>query len=141
MNKVACCGTFDYKIHDEHLEFLNFAKSFGDYLCVFIVCDLTVLINKNRMPIYRQKQRCANVLSLPVVNMVIPLQDEIIENSIEEVIKFKPDTYVFGVDQLTEYDIRLEKIFISSGVNVKRRSNPLGLSTTDILRQEGLLCE
>ena len=139
MIRVACCGTFDYKIHDGHLMFLNWAFSLGDHLCVFIVPDWVVIKNKNRIPIYNQSKRHINLLNSSIASNVVLMKSGNDFESINEILQYKPDIYAFGRDQTSNWNSELEKELINIGTKIKRSPNPYIMSTTEILRREGLI--
>ena len=139
MIKVACCGTFDYKIHREHLMFLGWAKSLGDHLCVFIVPNQIVIKNKNRVPIYNQDVRCINLLNVFIVDNVIPMKSKNEFESINEILQYEPDIYAFGSDQFTKFDEVLELELKNRNILTARSPYPYLMSTTKILEHEGLL--
>lgn len=96
MKKVFVNGTFDL-LHVGHLQLLNFAKSYGDYLIVAIDSDERVKEKKGlSRPIYNQDERRFFLNMLKPVNQVeIFSSDE----ELEELIKgFKPDIMVVGSD-------------------------------------------
>lgn len=139
MIKVACCGTFDYRIHEGHLIFLNWAKSLGDHLCVFVVPDWVVMKNKNRIPIYNQNKRYINLLDISIVDNVILMESKSDSGSINKILQYKPDIYAFGIDQMSDWNRKLEKELINIRTQIKRSPNPHIISTTEILYQEGLI--
>lgn len=96
MKKVFVNGTFDL-LHVGHLELLNFAKSYGDYLIVAIDDDNRVKEKKGSdRPIHNQNERRFFLNMLKPVNQV-----EIFSNDkeLEELIKgFNPDIMIVGSD-------------------------------------------
>lgn len=110
---VGCCGSFDYIIHEGHISFLNYVKSFGEVI-VFLVPDNVIEMNKNRRVIYSQNERKENLEKLEIVDRVICLTgiytddfDTIVDNI---------DLYIFGQDQKTEWDRDLKSILFLNNV-------------------------
>ena len=133
---VGACGTFDYKIHEGHLQFFNWAKTFGD-VTVFIVPDDIVIRNKGRRPYYLQKRRSEMVL--PFVNRVEVLSNNTEEN--HQQIMDKIDVYLFGFDQFTEWDILLEKKLNKEKIACFRSTLEFVTSTTQLLQRVNILRE
>jgi len=96
MKKVFVNGTFDL-LHRGHLELLNFAKSYGDYLIVAIDTDERVKEKKgSSRPIYNQEDRRFFLNMLKPVNQVEMFSSD---NELEELIKgFTPDIMIVGSD-------------------------------------------
>jgi D-beta-D-heptose 7-phosphate kinase/D-beta-D-heptose 1-phosphate adenosyltransferase len=96
MKKVFVNGTFDL-LHPGHLQLLNFAKSYGDYLIVGIDTDDRVKEKKGqKRPIYNQDDRAFFLRMLkPVDQVEMFSSDEELEALIKE---FRPDIMVVGSD-------------------------------------------
>ena len=96
MKKVFVNGTFDL-LHRGHLELLNFAKSYGDYLIVAIDTDDRVKQKKgSSRPIYNQEERKFFLENLKAVNEVKFFSSD---KELEQLIKdFKPDIMIVGSD-------------------------------------------
>lgn len=96
MKKVFVNGTFDL-LHRGHLELLNFAKSYGDYLIVAIDDDKRVKEKKgSSRPIYNQNDRRFFLNMLKPVNQVEIFSSD---KELEELIKgFNPDIMIVGSD-------------------------------------------
>jgi D-beta-D-heptose 7-phosphate kinase/D-beta-D-heptose 1-phosphate adenosyltransferase len=96
MKKVFVNGTFDL-LHVGHLELLNFAKSYGDYLIVAIDDDNRVKEKKGfDRPIHNQNERMFFLNMLKPVNQVEIFSSD---KELEELIKgFNPDIMVVGSD-------------------------------------------
>lgn len=105
--RVATMGTFDI-LHAGHFAFLQLAKQLGDELLVVVVPDKIVKENKGaEHPTFDENQRLAFINQVPLVdNAVI----DCLENRLNSVVIFKPDVYVFGDDQRTEYDEKIIKL-------------------------------
>jgi rfaE bifunctional protein nucleotidyltransferase chain/domain len=96
MKKIFVNGTFDL-LHRGHLELLNFAKSYGDYLIVAIDTDERVRQKKGlNRPIYNQDERKFFLNMLKPVNQVEMFSSD---EELEQLIKgFNPDIMVVGSD-------------------------------------------
>lgn len=96
MIKVFVNGTFDI-LHRGHLELLNYAKSFGDFLLVGIDDDKRVSEKKGlTRPIHNQEERKFFLENLKAVDAVDIFSTD---NELEGMIKsFKPDIMVVGSD-------------------------------------------
>ena len=96
MKKVFVNGTFDL-LHVGHLQLLNFAKSYGDYLIVAIDTDERVKEKKGTSrPIHNQDERIFFLNMLKPVNQVETFSSD---NELEELIKgFNPDIMIVGSD-------------------------------------------
>jgi rfaE bifunctional protein nucleotidyltransferase chain/domain len=96
MATVFVNGTFDL-LHRGHLEMLNYAKSFGDYLVVAIDTDARVKEKKGpTRPIYNQDDRVFFLKNLKSVDQVETFSsDQELENLVE---KFSPDVMMVGSD-------------------------------------------
>ena len=72
MTKILAHGTFDI-IHYGHVKYLEKAKSFGDYLIVYVTSDK--LARKNgKNPYFNENIRMKMISSLKVVDEVICLK-------------------------------------------------------------------
>jgi len=96
MTTVFVNGTFDL-LHRAHLEMLNYAKSFGNYLIVAIDTDARVKEKKGQTrPIYNQDDRAFFLKNLKSVDQVETFSnDQELENLVE---RFSPDIMVVGSD-------------------------------------------
>ena len=96
MKKVFVNGTFDL-LHKGHLELLNFAKSYGDYLIVAIDTDDRVKEKKGlSRPIYNQDERRFFLNMLKPVDQVEMFSSD---EELEQLIKgFNPDIMIVGSD-------------------------------------------
>ena len=96
MKKVFVNGTFDI-IHRGHIELLNFAKSYGDFLIVGIDSDERVRQLKGpTRPIHNQEDRKFLLENLKAVDRVLIFNTE--EELIELVKIIEPDIMVVGSD-------------------------------------------
>ena len=96
MTTVFVNGTFDL-LHRAHLEMLNYAKSFGNYLIVAIDTDARVKEkNGQTRPIYNQDDRAFFLKNLKSVDQVETFSsDQELENLVE---RFSPDVMMVGSD-------------------------------------------
>ena len=106
MNKVIVFGTFDI-LHAGHLDFFRQAKKYGDYLVVVVARDKTIKKLKKRPPMFKEKQRLAEIRK-------VELADEVILGHLNKyyqaIINQKPKTICLGYDQV--YFIKgLNKLF------------------------------
>ena len=104
---VIASGVFDL-LHLGHVKFLEAAKREGGKdakLIVIVARDSTVEKIKGRKPIIPEKQRCALINSLKVVDEAILGYETI--NLVEVINKIKPDLIALGYDQkIMEKNIR-----------------------------------
>ena len=93
--KVLFGGSFDM-FHSGHVEVINKARSFGDYLVVMITSDERIKSKKHpALPIYSQQERLTVISNLKAVDEAIVVQDEPGKNIAIRGIKLvKPDVYV-----------------------------------------------
>ena len=103
MKKVFCWGTFDI-LHKGHKEFFKDAKKQGDYLIIIVVPDKAVFENKRRTPINSQSKRENKLREINTIDEIITPKD--IKETLNLLLKLKPDVFVFGYDQQT----KMEKI-------------------------------
>lgn len=84
-------GCFDI-LHYGHIYFLRKAKTYGDYLVVFIESDKNIRkLKGNGRPIHNQDQRKEILESLKFVDKVIILKDKITDSDyLEFVSNIKP---------------------------------------------------
>jgi cytidyltransferase-like protein len=95
MKKVLFGGSFDM-IHSGHVEVLNKAKTFGDYLVVMIVSDERARRKKHQaLPIYPEEERRTLISSFKAVDEAIIVKDKPESNIAFKGLKtIKPDVYV-----------------------------------------------
>jgi cytidyltransferase-like protein len=137
---VACCGSYDYLLHDDHKRFLSFARGFGDRLVVFVTDDQVIRKTKGRTPYFTQEIRVRNLLAVEYVTDAIPLRGHSEEEDQNDIVAFSPDVFVFGAEQLLRtWDLGLrDKLFIR-GITIITDTRPRILSTTEFLRNIGYI--
>ena len=128
MKKIFVNGTFDL-LHKGHLELLNFAKSYGDYLIVAIDTDDRVKQKKgSSRPIYNQDDRRFFLNMLKPVDQVEMFSSD---EELEQLIKgFNPDIMVVGSDWENKKVIGSEY-----AKEVKFFERIHGYSTTDTIQR------
>ena len=95
MKKVLVGGSFDM-LHPGHLELLEKAKSYGDYLVVMLTSDERIKSKKHKaLPIYNQEDRRRIIGSLKSVDEAIIINEEPDKNIAMKALKLvRPDIYV-----------------------------------------------
>jgi len=93
--KILFGGSFDM-FHSGHVEVINKAKTFGDYLVVMITSDERIRSKKHKaLPIYSEKERLAVISNLKAVDEAIVVHDEPDKNiALRGIRLVKPDVYV-----------------------------------------------
>ena len=104
MNKVITYGTFDM-LHYGHVNLLERAKAYGDYLIVALSTD-EFNLEKGKKCYFSYDERKRLIESIRYVDLVIP---EICwEQKIADVKEFKVDTFVIGDDWNGKFDFLKE---------------------------------
>jgi FAD synthetase len=93
--KVMVFGTFNI-LHPGHLNFLEQAKNYGDYLIVVVARDINVKRIKGFFPKLNETARKKIVESLKIVDKAV-LGNK--TNWLQAILKNKPDVICFGYDQ------------------------------------------
>ncbi len=101
MKKVLAVGSFDM-IHKGHLNYLEQARKFGDYLIVLV----THSRNKGRKLDLSQDERYELVSSLKIVDKVVKGQEN--QDFFRDLLQIKPDIVCVGYD-FKEIDLLKEK--------------------------------
>ncbi|EGT0666647.1 MULTISPECIES: adenylyltransferase/cytidyltransferase family protein [Citrobacter] len=101
MKKVITFGTFDI-FHIGHINILERAAEFGDYLIVGVSSDELNFSKKQRYPVYNEKERVKIISSLRVVNEVFI--EESLELKLEYIKKYNADVLVMGDDWEGRFD-------------------------------------
>ena len=133
MKKVLFGGSFDM-IHSGHIEVLNKAKSYGDYLVVMLTSDERIKYKKNpALPIYNENERKNVIGALKMVDEVMVIKGDPKENIAIKGLKIiKPDIYVrtgeVNTDTLFEelsvcQDLNIEMVIVSRLPGSKYRSS------------------
>jgi glycerol-3-phosphate cytidylyltransferase len=101
MKKVITFGTFDI-FHIGHINILERAAEFGDYLIVGVSSDELNFSKKQRYPVYNEKERVKIISSLRVVNEVFI--EESLELKLEYIKKYNANILVMGDDWEGRFD-------------------------------------
>lgn len=113
MKKVLVFGAFDI-LHPGHLNFLEQAKKYGDYLVVVIGRDKNIEKIKKRKPINHESTRLAAVQSIATVDHAVL---GYLHNKHKIIKEIEPDIICLGYDQHT-YTNDLDKILLDYNLNV-----------------------
>jgi glycerol-3-phosphate cytidylyltransferase len=100
MKRVLTYGTFDM-FHIGHLNLLKRAKQLGDELYVGVSTDEFNKL-KNKVSLMPYKDRAEIVRSVKYVDFVFPEKDW--NQKIEDIKKYKIDTFVMGSDWKGKFD-------------------------------------
>lgn len=100
MKKVITYGTFDL-LHYGHINLLQRAKSYGDYLVVGLSTD-DFNAQKNKTCYFSYEERKKMLEALRCVDLVIP--EENWEQKISDVKEYRIDTFVMGDDWKGKFD-------------------------------------
>lgn len=100
MKKVITYGTFDL-LHYGHVNILQRAKNYGDYLIVALSTD-EFNSEKGKKCYFSYEERKRLVESIRYVDLVIPETQW--EQKINDVKEFKVDTFVMGDDWAGKFD-------------------------------------
>ena len=101
MKKVIVFGTFDI-LHPGHINMLNQAKQYGDYLVVVIARDETVYNVKGEKPLNDENARLANIQKL---NIADKARLGCIDNKYKVIEEEDPDIIALGYDQKVFIDM------------------------------------
>lgn len=112
MKKVAVWGKFD-GLHQGHLEFLRRAKSLGNELYIIVIPDEKVLENSGRVPRKQAEERRKELMQLDFIKDVYI---DSLSNGLHSILELKPDIFVFGYDQKTEWEKKLKHYLASYGL-------------------------
>ena len=96
MKQVLVFGTFD-RLHEGHKYFLRQSKRHGNFLIVVVSRNITVKMQKGRVPMNDEKVRLESIKKLNVVDKALLGEKEISYNLIK---KIKPDVICIGYDQM-----------------------------------------
>ena len=124
-NKIAVSGYFD-PLHIGHLEYLELAKSLGDYLIVIVNNDLQAKLKKGKS-FMCEDDRVKIVSALEIVDEVVLAIDE--DKSVKQTLALiQPNVFANGGDrnvgEIPEASICKEhKIKLVDGLGNKIRSS------------------
>ncbi len=125
MKRVITYGTFDL-LHYGHINLLQTAKQYGDYLIVGLSTDEFNLLQKNKTSYFSYEKRKQLLEAIRYVDLVIP--EENWEQKINDVKKYNIDTFVIGDDWTGKFDY----LNTESGVEVVYLPRTPEVSTTQI---------
>ncbi len=118
MVKVMVFGAFDI-FHPGHINFLEQARQYGDYLIVVIARDITVKNIKGAWPSNNEKDRLEQIKNSGLANKVILGN---LGDKYRVIVNFNPDIICLGYDQNSFTN------------NLYKELKRLGLSDTKIIR-------
>ncbi len=124
MKRVITYGTFDL-MHYGHINLLQRAKSYGDYLVVAISTDEFNWEKKHKKTYFSYEQRKQLVEAVRYVDLVIPEESWAQKRS--DVHKYDIDTFVIGDDWKGKFDFLKDE-----GVEVVYLPRTPEISTTQI---------
>ncbi len=101
MRRIITFGTFDV-FHIGHVNILERAKEFGDYLIVGISSDALNFSKKKRYPIFSEEQRMRMVNAIHCVNEVF--LEESLEKKGQYLQEYSADMLVMGDDWAGKFD-------------------------------------
>lgn len=105
MKRVITYGTFDL-LHYGHINLLQRAKSYGDYLIVVLSTDEFNWNEKKKKCYFNYEQRKKLLEAIRYVDLVIP--EENWEQKVQDVQEYHVDTFVMGDDWKGEFDFLQE---------------------------------
>lgn len=112
--KVMVFGTFDL-LHAGHEDFLNQAKTLGNFLIVVVSRDSTVKKVKGEYPKHNEKQRYENVKNLNFADKVVFGNED---DKYRVIRKYKPDIIALGYDQFV-FTYKLKKLIIDENLDTE----------------------
>lgn len=101
MKRVITYGTFDL-LHYGHINILQRAKAFGDYLIVGLSTDEFNLLEKNKICYFDYEKRKKLVEAIRYVDLVIP--ETCWEQKKNDIHEYKIDIFVMGDDWIGKFD-------------------------------------
>ncbi|ELV3408576.1 adenylyltransferase/cytidyltransferase family protein [Enterobacter hormaechei] len=101
MKRIITFGTFDV-FHIGHINILERASQYGDYLCVGVSSDALNFSKKGRYPIYSESERCKIISSLKFVDEVFI--EESLELKKEYIRAHSADILIMGDDWAGRFD-------------------------------------
>jgi rfaE bifunctional protein nucleotidyltransferase chain/domain len=128
---VTVNGTFDM-FHPGHLELLERAKKFGEYLIVLMNSDRSVRLNKGKgRPIIDQKGRAMILASIGIVNAVVIFNEKEVHDVLR---KINPDYHVKGITYIQER-VDKEKKALKIGSVIYLKGSRSIYSTSNIIEK------
>ena len=127
MRKVITYGTFDL-LHYGHINLLQRAKSYGDYLVVGLSTD-DFNAQKNKKCYFSYEERQKMLEALRCVDLVIP--ETCWEQKQQDIKEFRIDTFVMGDDWKGKFD------FLKDLCDVVYLPRTPDISTTQIKNELG----
>ncbi|WP_368182433.1 adenylyltransferase/cytidyltransferase family protein [Aeromonas sp. R7-5] len=121
---VITFGTFDV-FHVGHINILERAKEYGDYLIVGISSDALNMAKKNRYPIYSQNERIKIIRALRCVDEVFI--EESLELKMNYIKQYSADVLVMGDDWTGRFD------WVKDACDVVYLPRTPSVSTTEII--------
>lgn len=106
MKRVITYGTFDL-LHYGHINLLQRARQYGDYLIVALSTDEFNLKEKNKKCYFSYEERRKLLEAIRYVDLVIP--EENWDQKITDVDLYHVDTFVIGDDWTGKFDFLKEK--------------------------------
>ena len=105
MKRVITYGTFDL-LHYGHINLLQRAKQYGDYLIVALSTDEFNWNEKQKKCYFTYEERRRLLEAIRYVDLVIP--EENWEQKINDIKEFRIDTFVMGDDWKGKFDFLKE---------------------------------
>ena len=124
MKRIITFGTFDL-FHIGHLNILERAKAYGDYLIVGISSDQLNFSKKQKYPVCSQKHRIRIISALKCVDEVFV--EESLELKGSYIKKYNADVLLMGNDWLGKFDD------FKSICNVVYLDRTPSISTTELI--------
>ncbi|AUX93990.1 adenylyltransferase/cytidyltransferase family protein [Mixta gaviniae] len=124
MKKVITFGTFDV-FHVGHINILERAARYGDYLVVGVSSDQLNFNKKQRYPVYSQEDRVKIIQSLKFVDEVF--LEESLELKLEYIKHHQANVLVMGDDWAGKFD------WVKDACEVIYLPRTPSISTTEII--------
>lgn len=124
MRRIITFGTFDV-FHIGHVNILERAKEFGDYLIVGVSSDALNFSKKKRYPIFSEEQRMRMVKALHCVNEVF--LEESLELKGQYLREYSADVLIMGDDWEGRFDCFADQCKVTYLPRTK------DISTTEII--------
>lgn len=129
---VGCCGAFDYLLHDGHRTFLQFVRSKGNTVTVFVAADTTIKRNKRRDPHFDQQTRANHLIESNLADSTVLLDGDD-SKDIEIITESGISAYVFGSDQNSLWNQRLVAGLTTRAIPYFRAPSSTPTRTSDLL--------